>query len=73
MCQNGGTQGIEDYLKTTSENLDSFSFLSEDTKRILGTFPNEFAVHEHNDRWMAKDSTERNFVWQWVNTLFGSD
>ncbi len=73
VCQNGGTQGIEDYLKTTAENLDSFSFLPVDTKRILGPFPNEIAVHEHNDRWMEKDSTERNFVWQWVNTLFGRD
>ncbi len=65
VCQNGGTQVIEQYLAGRSA-LAEFTFLSVATAEIFGAFPNESAVHPHTDRWLLKASPAREKVWQWV-------
>ncbi len=71
VCQNGGTDGIRTYLETQS-SLEAFTFLNVKTSRILGEFPNSFAIHPHNDRWLTVDSPERREVWAWIYRVLQS-
>ena len=68
ICQNGGTKDIEEYLKPCL-SWGKFTFLAVDTKKILGRFPNKVAIHPHNDRWLLKESEERNRVQKWVQQV----
>lgn len=70
VCQNGSTDAIRDFLSTPSRiDLSTFTFVDVDTKNILGDFPNEVAIHPHNDRWLLKPSDQRSKVWRWVNSV----
>lgn len=70
VCQNGSTDNIRQYLEPRT-SLDRFTFLGVDVPRILGEFPNETAIHPHNDRWLLKPSGERQQVWKWIDAVVG--
>jgi hypothetical protein len=65
VSQSGTTAANEAFLKGRVA-LDHFTFLSVNTRQILGEFPNEWAVHPHNDRWLLKASEEAKVVEKWV-------
>ncbi len=67
VCQNGNTSATETFLKGRVA-LDQFTFLSLNTREILGEFPNKWAIHPHNDRWLLKPSEEANAVARWVES-----
>lgn len=68
VCQNGGTQAIQNYLRAQIP-LDSVTFVDVDTAAILGPFPNNIAIHPHNDGWLLVDSPQRRSVWAWVDRV----
>lgn len=68
VCQNGGTQAIQNYLQTQIP-LDAVTFVDVDTAAILGPFPNGIAIHPHNDGWLLVDSPQRRRVWAWVDRV----
>jgi len=65
VCQNGTTAATEAFIKGKIP-LDHFTFLTVNTQKILGVFPNKWAVHPHNDRWLLKESEEGDAVARWV-------
>jgi hypothetical protein len=68
VCQNGGTQAIEEYLAGQLSSAE-FTFLTVHTGEIFGKFPNALAIHPHTDRWLLKDSPDRQQVWAWVERI----
>lgn len=66
VCQNGTTATTEAFLEGRVA-LDHFTFLSLNTREILGEFPNRWASHPHNDRWLLKQSDEAISVAKWVD------
>ena len=68
ICQSGGTKQIADYLRPIVP-LESLTFVNVNTRKILGDFPNNIAVHPHTDRWLVKNSDERRKVWAWVQQV----
>ncbi len=69
VIQNGSVKGIEDYVRSAIPNISNFTFSSVNTAKALGKFPNEFAIHPHNDRWLSKPSADREKTWNWVNQV----
>ena len=71
ICQNGQIESVKKYLSSaiSRESQDGITLLSVNTQSILGRFPNEYAVHPHNDVWMRKDSEARREVWRWVKRV----
>ena len=65
VCQNGGTRVIQEYLTGRLSSVE-FTFLTVHTDDIFTKFPNELAMHSHTDRWLLKDSPDRQQVWAWV-------
>ena len=65
ICQNGGTDDIQQWLQPHLSEAE-FTFLPVNTEKILGEFPNQIAIHPHNDRWLLTSSPERIKVWNWV-------
>ena len=68
VCQNGSTSATETFLKERVD-LGNFTFLSINTPEILGEFPNKWAIHPHNDRWLLKRSEEATTVTKWVKAV----
>ncbi|MEC5127494.1 hypothetical protein VSU19_12075 [Verrucomicrobiales bacterium BCK34] len=68
VCRNGSTAATETFLKGRVA-LKNFTFLSINTGNILGDFPNRWAIHPHNDRWLLKASEEANAVARWVDAI----
>ncbi|MBM4090192.1 MAG: hypothetical protein FJ276_12340, partial [Planctomycetes bacterium] len=68
VCQNNDTSDIERYLNDKLSCAD-FAFLPVRTGEIFHEFPNEWAVHPHTDRWLVKDSANRQQVWAWVDRV----
>jgi hypothetical protein len=68
VCQNGGTQAIEEYLSGRL-SCGEFTFLTVHVGEIFAGFPNETAIHPHTDRWLLKDSPDRQQVWAWVEEV----
>lgn len=67
VCQNGTTAATEAFI-TGRVPLTHFTFLTINTQKILGEFPNKWAVHPHNDRWLLKQSEEADAVVRWVGS-----
>jgi len=65
VCQNPHPGHIKSYLEKQT-SLDNFTFLPVDTQKILGSFPNEIAVHPHTDRWLLKPSGARLQARRWL-------
>ncbi len=63
--QESGTKETQAFISSIT-SLDPFTFLTIPTQDILGPFPNAYAVHPHNDRWLIKDSAQRRQIWRWV-------
>jgi len=68
ICQNQSTEAIQSYLQPY-RSLAAFTILTIQTEEILGAYPNDFAIHAHNDRWLLRDSPARTQVWQWVDRV----
>ena len=68
ICQNGGTQDVNEYL-TDYLNLADFTFLDVPVKKIFPQIPNALIIHPHTDRWMFVDSRERRQVWRWMEKV----
>lgn len=66
VCQEVSSKVTADYLKPLIA-AETFTFLDVDMGKIFAKFPNDLAVHPHNDRWLLKDSPERKKVWEWVD------
>ena len=73
ICHMDSTKQTADYLEATGADLSSFTFLSVPTKEIQGEFPNRWAKHPHNDRWLLKDSPQRRVAWKWVRETLDMD
>ena len=71
VCQAGGTGEIEEYLKGRLA-LGNFTFLNVHVGSIFPSFPNDLAVHPHTDRWLLKESPDRQRVWAWVDGVLRS-
>ena len=65
VCQERSVRPIKKFLESRVDS-NSVTYIEVNVKSILGDFPNEFAIHPHNDRWLVKDSAERRQVWAWV-------
>ncbi|MDF1741677.1 MAG: hypothetical protein P1U86_21120 [Verrucomicrobiales bacterium] len=68
VCENGNTAATEAFLEG-GVALDHFTFLSIKTEDILGEFPNQWAIHPHNDRWLLKASDKANAVARWLDEI----
>lgn len=68
ICQNGGTQDIEEYL-TDYKNLAKFAFLNVPVKEIFPKIPNDMMIHPHTDRWLFVDSEARRQAWNWMEKV----
>lgn len=44
----------------------TWSYLEIDMRALFGSFPNEFAKHPHNDRWLLRDSTASKETEEWL-------
>lgn len=69
VCQNGSVKQNADYIRAALSNAENFRFNEVNTTAALGSFPNEFAVHPHNDRWCNVPSKYREQTWQWINQV----
>ena len=68
VCQNGGTQDIEDYLSERA-SLGQFTFLDVPVDQIFPDMPNDMVIHPHTDRWLLKDSETRDRALKWVQDV----
>ena len=68
ICQNGGTQDIQEYL-ADYRNLAEFTFIDVPIKNLFPQIPNALIPHPHTDRWMFVDSKERRQVWKWMEKI----
>ena len=68
ICQNGGTEDINEYL-TDYKNLAKFTFIDVPVKKIFPQIPNALMIHPHTDRWMFVDSRERRQIWKWMEKV----
>ena len=59
----------EKYVRGALDDVSSFTFSTVRTEEALGTFPNDFARHPHNDRWLSKPSAHRSRTWAWINDV----
>lgn len=64
VSQNRTAEATRAYLEGIVP-LENFTFLDVPVAGIFGEFPNEIAVHPHTDRWLLKESKERDRVRAW--------
>lgn len=65
ICQSGSTDATRDFLESVMP-LNHITFLPVDTRAIQGDFPNPFAKHAHNDRWLLRQSDQKQKVTAWL-------
>lgn len=64
VSQNRNAGVTRDYLSGVV-SLENFDFLSVPVEKIFGEFPNDTAIHPHTDRWMFRESEERDRARAW--------
>lgn len=69
VSQNGSTKTSQEFIRSVLDDLENFTFSDVRTAEALGTFPNDFAIHSHNDRWLSKPSPYRTRTWAWMNSV----
>lgn len=67
ISQNGRSEANYNFIKGSTKAFDNFQFIYIDTHQILGDFPNQYAKHPHTDKWLLVPSSNREFVWQWID------
>ena len=67
VSQHGDIRDTEQYIRSVLSHRPNFTFSSVNTEQALGRFPNAFAKHAHNDRWLLTPSSFRTTTWQWMN------
>ncbi|MCA9080363.1 MAG: hypothetical protein KDA58_07380 [Planctomycetaceae bacterium] len=65
ISHNGGVEATRQFLEPRIP-LDHVTFLDPKTSEILGAFPNDTAIHPHNDRWLLVPSLAREQVHAWA-------
>lgn len=71
ISQAGSTRDIRDYLEGHFDPA-TVTFVDVQMQRIFPEFPNDWAIHPHNDRWLLHDSPERTVIWTWVESVLDS-
>lgn len=64
VSQNRDAGGTREFLGERI-SLENFVFLDAPVQEIFGEFPNEIAIHPHTDRWLFRESRERDRVRAW--------
>lgn len=72
VSQEGSAKATREYLDASLESTDSFTILEINTRKALGEFPNDIAIHPHTDRWLLKPSQYRSRAWSWINQVVSS-
>lgn len=69
VSENGKKRETEGYVTSALRDVSNFTFSYVGTEEALGAFPNAFAKHAHNDRWLLRPSAYRSTTWTWMNTV----
>ncbi|PQO39304.1 hypothetical protein C5Y96_05465 [Blastopirellula marina] len=71
VCESGNMQPTRTFVESVLGDQHTFTFLPVDTHAIFGEFPNDYAKHPHNDRWLMVPSESRSNAWRWMNASAG--
>lgn len=72
VIENGSVEPHRNFVAESGAKADNIAFLSIDTRKILGPFPNPIAKSAHTDRWLLRPSDYRRDVWKWFNGVLSS-
>lgn len=67
VCESGNIEPTQAFVESVLGDQHAFTFLPVDTRSIFGEFPNQYARHPHNDRWLRLPSKYRRAIWSWLN------
>jgi hypothetical protein len=68
IMQAPSTKLTRDYLQSRY-SLEHITFIDVDMKPIFPTFPNDYAINPHNDRWLLVPGEQQNQVHVWLDAV----